>query len=108
MSTKKSADTVSSRVINLDEARAARQESDPVELVLGGQKFNLPPELPFRFAELAGESKLQEALIVLLGEEQADEFFAQQPSTDDLAVFSEAIVKVYGLDTEGNLQGSSK
>lgn len=104
---KKAASSAPSRVIDLDGARAARKEAEPVTLKFGGKEFNLPGELPFRFAELAGESKLNEALIELLGDEQAVEFASLKPSTEDLTAFSEAIVEVYGLEEAGKSQASA-
>lgn len=101
MATEKSAKRASSRVIDLDEARTARQEAqaEPVVLKIGGEDFTLPPEIPFLFAEHSRTGDLKAALEALLGD-QADAFFALDPSIDDLNVFSEAIAEVYGIEPE--------
>jgi len=102
---KKAAESASSRVIDLDGARAARTESQPVTLKFGGKDFDLPGELPFMFAEYSRQERIDEALAALLGEDQAKQFFALNPSIEDLTSFTEAIVKVYGL-SEGKSEGS--
>lgn len=102
---KKSADSAPSRVIDLDGARAARKESEDVTLKFGGRDFTLPGELPFLFAEYSRQERLDDAMRALLGEDQAREFFALNPTLEDLTEFTEAIVKVYGLDS-GKSEGS--
>lgn len=102
---KQSASSAPSRVIDLDGARAARGETEDVKLKFGGKQFTLPGELPFLFAELSRQEKLDEALRSLLGDKQAKAFFALNPTIEDLTAFSEAIVQVYGLD-EGKSEGS--
>lgn len=102
---KSAADSAPSRVIDLDGARAARQETEPVTLKFGGKEFELPGELPFLFAEYSRQERLDDAMKALLGEDQAREFFALNPSIEDLTSFTEAIVGVYGLD-EGKSEGS--
>lgn len=102
---KQAAESASSRVIDLDGARAARTESQPVTLKFGGKDFDLPGELPFMFAEYSRQERIDEALVALLGEDQAKQFFALNPSIEDLTSFTEAIVEVYGL-SEGKSEGS--
>jgi hypothetical protein len=102
---KKAAESAPSRVIDLDGARAARTESQPVTLKFGGKDFDLPGELPFMFAEYSRQERIDEALVALLGEDQAKQFFALNPSIEDLTSFTEAIVEVYGL-SEGKSEGS--
>jgi hypothetical protein len=102
---KKAAESAPSRVIDLDGARAARKETQPVTLKFGGKEFELPSELPIMFAELATQNKMQEALQALLGSEQSEDFFALSPSVQDLEEFANAITEVYGLD-EGKSERS--
>jgi hypothetical protein len=102
---KKAAESAPSRVIDLDGARAARSESQPVTLKFGGKDFDLPGELPIMFAELATQNKMQEALQALLGSKQSEDFFALNPSVQDLEAFANAISEVYGLD-EGKSERS--
>jgi hypothetical protein len=102
---KKAAESAPSRVIDLDGARAARTESQPVTLKFGGKDFDLPGELPFLFAEYSRQERIDEALAALLGEDQSKQFFALNPSIEDLTSFTEAIVEVYGL-SEGKSEGS--
>lgn len=102
---KTAASSAPSRVIDLDGARAARQESEEVTLKFGGEDFTLPGELPFLFAEYSRQERLDEAMKALLGEDQAREFFNLNPTIEDLTAFTEQIVSVYGLD-EGKSEGS--
>lgn len=106
MSDKKQiADSAPSRVIDLDGARAARKETEEVTLKFGGKDFTLPGELPFLFAEYSRQERLDDAMKALLGEDQAREFFALNPTIEDLTAFTELIVEVYGLD-EGKSERS--
>jgi hypothetical protein len=92
------ATTDNARVINLDQSKSARAESEPVKVIFKGAEYTLPSELPFEFADAARREEAKQALDILLGD-QADDFFAARPSVDDIATFTEAIVEVYGLDT---------
>lgn len=86
------------RVIDLDQARAARAEAgqEPVVLTFGGRDFQLPPEIPADFAIFGAEGKLREAVASLFGD-SADEFFALRPSMPDIDALVDAAAKVYGV-----------
>lgn len=85
------------RVIDLDEARAARSEAEPVSLVFLGEEYTLPPELPFEFADAARREEPREAIAVLLGE-KAEDFFSKNPSVADIQFLTESIASAYGID----------
>lgn len=85
------------RVIDLDEARAAREEAEPVTLKYKGDEYTLPAELPFEFAENARKEDAHGALAVLFGD-KAEKFFAQSPSITDVEDLTKQIAEVYGLD----------
>jgi hypothetical protein len=92
---------------DLDAAKAARLEArgEPRLFLFGGQKFELPPELPAEFAYLLDDAK--EALQYLLGD-QFDDFWAQRPSAQDLIDLVGWISKTYGSDPgESTASGSS-
>jgi hypothetical protein len=102
-------------MINLDKARAARaakREANgkaPV-VVLGGQRFTLPVELPFSVANLmvkvgtlsqkndtAGLEGIIEKIIRSMVGDQYDEFMKHLPSLDDITELFEGMLKEYGL-----------
>jgi hypothetical protein len=92
---------------DLDAARAARLEarSELRLFLFGGQKFELPPELPAEFAYLLDDAK--EALRFLL-DGQFDDFWAQRPSAEDLIDLVAWITKTYGAALgESTASGSS-
>jgi hypothetical protein len=92
---------------DLDAARAARLEArgEPRLFLFGGQKFELPPELPAEFAYLLDDAK--EALRFLL-DGQFDDFWAQRPSAQDLIDLVAWITKTYRAALgESTASGSS-
>lgn len=95
------------RVINLDEMRVARLEAlgEPVGLVFGGRTFMLPVECPADYAHFSALGEWREAVYVLLGDDQADAFFALRPSVDDARELARAVRAAYGVD-EGNSSAS--
>lgn len=110
--------------IDLDAARAARREAeqDPPVIVLDGEDFTLPIELPFEiagdlgklFAAKGDKDKLAELagqvvpLIVkgLLGDDH-DRFMEHRPSFDDLIVLLEGMAVAYGLADVGESSASA-
>ncbi len=92
---------------DLDAARTARLEArgEPRLFLFGGQKFELPAELPAEFAYLLDDAK--EALRFLLVDDFED-FWAQRPSKEDLIDLVAWISKAYGSDPgESTASGSS-
>jgi hypothetical protein len=97
--------------IDLDKARAARAEAQGVgpEVKFGGQKFNLPPELPYGVLELIvsvedlPEAEQGAAVIkaahLLMGEDAYAKFMAADPppSVADFEALIEHALEVYGL-----------
>lgn len=92
---------------DLDAAKAARLEArgEPRWFIFGGQKFELPPELPAEFAYLLDDAK--EALRFLLAE-QFDDFWSHRPSAQDLVDLVAWISKTYRADPgESSASGPS-
>lgn len=103
--------------IDLDAARAARREArggDPIELVVGGQTFTLPDEMPLAALEafalaMGGQpAALIDGLGHLIGEENAATIRAQyELSLDDLLVIFEGASEAYGM-TQGESSASPR
>lgn len=89
---------ITSAVIDLDGARAARAEAAGKAPVIkfGGTTYDLPNELPADFALFAAEQDLRGAVFALLGDEQATAFFAWRPSMDDLKGLVDGAMTAYG------------
>lgn len=87
------------RVIDLDKQRAARAElaADPPVIVLGGEEFSLPPEMPLTFLDEAQRGNFVVALRELLGEEPAAKLLAMGFSLKDFTALFEEIDGVYGM-----------
>lgn len=87
-----------SRVLDLDEARAARAEKNGPAPVLrfAGKDWELPLEMPADVALHAQAERIRDAVEALLGD-QADEFMALRPSLPDLLELFGAISTVYGV-----------
>lgn len=91
-----------SRVLDLDAARAARQEANgEVPIVrFGGREFTLPVEMPWTVAEAAaggdGASALR-AVRLLLGDQWV-EFEALNPSVADVLEIIQGVAAIYGAD----------
>lgn len=83
------------RVIDLDAKRVARAEAqgDPPEVVLGGERFSLPVELPLETLDLMADGQFREAFSILLGGEvEMRRLFRHRPTDADL----EELMGVYG------------
>jgi len=96
------------RAIDLDKIRAARAEVEqqPIVVTYKEQDFELPPELPFDFADLLGRGHAREAFGVLLGDD-TERFFALKPTLPDIKDLSEELQRAYGM-TEGESSASPK
>lgn len=98
------------RVVDLDKARAARAElqDDPAVLVAGGEQFELPAELPIRFAELLSQGEFTAAITVLLGEQDVERLYALRPplSFKDVEALAEHVNDIYGM-AEGDSDASA-
>lgn len=86
------------RVIDLDAARAARQETadDPAVIRFGGKDFELPRELPLDFAIAAQHGDLRGIVKALLNG-QSDEFFELGPSLQDVEMIADQAAHIYGV-----------
>lgn len=87
------------RVIDLDQARAARAEAEkqPVTLKVAGQRLELPAELPAEYALYIDEGHVRAGVEALLGE-HADAFWELKPSADDVGELITQVDAVYGID----------
>jgi len=94
--------------IDVDAQRAARREKrgdDPIVIVVAGQDFRLPDELPLDILEELGPlldgkniTTAKPALRALVGDEAYDA--SDVPwSVQDLEELAEAVVTAYGLST---------
>lgn len=95
------------REINLDAARAerAKQKGEPPFIVLEGQRFDLPLELPTAFIEAVVEERLREGLIILLGEESVKAIEGTTSmSVEDWEVLANGVSEAYGI--QGGLGNS--
>lgn len=95
------------RVINMDQMRAAQAETQGIapEVVFGGLRFTLPVKLPARFAIALTKVDLEESLAQLFGD-RVDEFWALQPSLDDVENLVDAVSKIYALGSPGKSEAS--
>ena len=96
-----------SEIFNLDAARAARTEArgDDFEFIMHGQQWHLPGprEWPIQVTERLSQAKLLDALRLLMGHDQAEEFLEAGPiAMGDLESLFEAVAKWAGLDSLPN------
>jgi hypothetical protein len=89
---------MSARKIDLDAARAARAESEPVTVVFGGEEFTLPPELPLEAATAAGEPT---RFIEVMFGDQHEAFMQLRPSMNDVMTLANGIAAAYGFASVG-------
>lgn len=84
------------RVVDLDAARAARAETNggPLEVVLGGQTFELPAEMPLEVPVLFSAGDLRGGIALLVGDDRVDAFLATGLSDADV---EELVRTGYGL-----------
>ena len=102
----------SNRKIDLDarrRARAAEAEADhePVEITFGDSKFELPAELPWRFASLLFRGEVDAALAAAFGESEYERFMGLDPSVDDVQGLVEDLSAAYGLSEGESLASAS-
>lgn len=91
--------------IDLDQLRAARLEhdgSEPRYVIFGGEKFVLPPELPWDFALALADGEARGGFRVLLGEADYERFMALGPSTQDMTELINSLDVLYGASGEGS------
>lgn len=93
-----SSNGAATRVIDLDQARAARAEAtqEPVTMRLAGEDFTLPAEMPIAFALYANDGQMLKAVEALLGD-QLDAFLKLQPSIADFEALADQAGHVYGI-----------
>lgn len=84
--------------INLDDARAARLESDgePHDVVFNGTKYEAPAEAPWKFVEWIARGSFPRALAVAVGDEAWDDLEANA-SRNDVNHLIDALIDVWGL-----------
>lgn len=100
---------------NLDAARAARSEAQADRhFMFGGERFELPSELPYEVVERlittgGMDGKISEATAIaagvnalpgLLGEAEFDRFRSHRPSAADVNELVDWILREYGLVRE--------
>jgi hypothetical protein len=84
--------------LDLDAARAARAETrgDPPTVVLAGETFTLPPEMPMRYMWTLLDGDDMAALKVLF-DGQLDRFLACDLTREDLLALLDGVPHLYGL-----------
>jgi len=99
------------REINLDAARAERAEhkGEPPFIVLEGETYELPLELPTAFVEAVVEERLRDGLVILLGKDAVEAIEAvTSMSVEDWEVLADGIGEAYGVQGGlGNLPAST-
>lgn len=91
------------RVFNLDALRIARAEAragtEAAVIVIGGEEFTLPAEMPLEFILASSEQRLAAAITALLGAEQHVRLMAVEPplSGEDFAEIAKAAQAAYGV-----------
>lgn len=102
------------RNLDLDAARAARQEAqgEPPTITYNGKVYTLPQELRLSqleaFLRAERENDLRGVIVALLAD-RADEFLADDPSYNDLKAMGDGLQELYGigLPESGASNGSS-
>lgn len=91
-------------------ARAARVEGEQEEhiIVMGGQEFTVPPEMPAQFALLIMEGRIGAGLEKLFGREQYAIFETVDYSIEDLMELADGVAQLYGFDTVGEALASRR
>lgn len=100
--------------LDLDAARAARAAEAEAKgedhvLVIGGQEFSLPVEMPLAFPLALAEADVMGGIRELLGEEQYAEFAANPKtrlSTEDLKELFTGAAELYGFEDVGEALAS--
>jgi hypothetical protein len=85
--------------LDLDAARHARREAggEPPTVTFGGEQFTLPVEVPLSFADLLVKGEVVEAIVALLGADQATRFMDHGPTIPDFETLAEQFGGLYGL-----------
>lgn len=99
-----------STVIDLDAMRAARDEAEgsTVTIMLGGQGYEVPREIPFAVLQRARDNDLDGALAALMGNDEAARFMASPAlRVQDIAAMLEAIIADSTGSSLGESSGSS-
>lgn len=94
--------------IDLDAVAAAEAEQDreqPVVL-LGGQKFLLPVSLEWKVISLMQKGEIDEAINLLLGEDQAFDFWAQKPTDKVITALIKSLESTYEVGEPGESSAS--
>jgi hypothetical protein len=95
--------------LDLDALRAARAEAagERPMIRFGGEIFEGPVEIPFRFFIRLAEEDLAGAVEEIL-DGQADQFWAKKPSPQDLREFIYGLPRLYGLGSPGESPASGR
>lgn len=90
------------RVIDLDQARAARAEArgdkEAPRIKLENRHWQLPAECPLDFITEIEFGNFRQAFTHVFDEEVCEEFLAIKLSIDDFEVLAEGALAVYGVD----------
>jgi hypothetical protein len=90
-----------------DAARAARQEveAEPKTMTLGGKTYELPNELPIRFATNAAKGEWEAAMTALLNG-KAQQFLDDASDKDIVQWLLPELTKLYAGTSEGESSAS--
>lgn len=94
--------------LDLDAARAARAEArgEAPTVILGGETFTLPAELPMRYVWTLVDGEDIDALKVLF-DGQLERFLATEPTREDILALVAGVPKLYGLGGPGESPASA-
>ncbi len=87
--------------LDLD-ARRAEANLEDHKLTLGGKVYSLPAEMPLLFADRLAKGDLEDAILLLFGDEEGGEV-ASLLTDKDLAAIAEDL---YGMGDTGNSSAS--
>lgn len=96
--------------LDLDAARAARAAKSEAKgndhvIVLGGEEYTIPPEMPADFALLCMEGNIRGGLRALL-DGQFESFSEQRYSIEDLLELVDGVADLYGFESLGEALAS--
>lgn len=101
--TKKEVQPDPGRVIDLDQARAARAEArggkEAPQIKLDNRHWQLPAEIPVDFVMEAERGNFRRAFTFIFDEKVGAEFNEIGLSLDDVEALAEGVYEVYGVDT---------
>lgn len=97
------------RIIDLDQASAARSAiaKAPIVVRFKGQEFTFPPQAPALAVHWLAREDYIQSFALALGDDQAREFWALEPTIDDLIDLVENLAGAWGIRGNSRASGAS-